>query len=70
MNKIDNQLNKMNFLIGFKNQTDDEARLNEYVRQRGNKWVVLSRKGKVLGTHDTKSDAVNQLKAIEANKHA
>jgi len=67
MNGIDNQLNKMNFLIGFKNKTDDEARLNEYVKQRGNKWVVLSRKGKVLGTHDTKSDAMGQL---EANNHA
>jgi predicted mannosyl-3-phosphoglycerate phosphatase (HAD superfamily) len=70
MNKIDNQLHKMNYLIGFKQDDNDDARLNEYVRQRGNKWVVLSRKGKVLGTHDTKSDAVNQLKAIEANKHA
>jgi hypothetical protein len=70
MNGIDKQLDKMNFLIGFKNTSDEESRLNEYVRERGNKWVVLSKKGKVLGTHDTKSDALNQLKAIEANKHA
>lgn len=70
MNEMNKQLSKMNFLIGFKQEDDEESRLNEYVRQRGNKWVVLSKKGKVLGTHDTKSDAVNQLKAIEANKHA
>jgi len=36
----------MNYLIGFKQDDNDDARLNEYVRQRGNKWVVLSRKGK------------------------
>jgi len=41
----------------------------EYVRKRGNKWVVLSKKGKVLGRHDTKGEANDQLAAIEANKH-
>lgn len=41
----------------------------KYVRRRGNKWVVLSEAGKVLGTHDSKEDANRQLRAIEANKH-
>lgn len=41
----------------------------KYIRRRGNKWVVLSKKGDVLGTHDTKADAVRQLGAIESNKN-
>ena len=39
-----------------------------FVRRRGKDWVVLSRKGKVLGTHSNKEDALSQLRAIEANK--
>lgn len=39
-----------------------------FVRRRGNKWVVVSRKGKLLGTHPTKEEALAQLRAIESNK--
>ncbi len=43
--------------------------LNEFVEKRGNKWVVLDHtKSRVLGTHPTKQLALNQLRAIEANK--
>ena len=42
--------------------------VNEYLKKKGNKWVVLSKKGKLLGTHDTKEKAMKQLAAIEANK--
>jgi hypothetical protein len=43
--------------------------LDEHIEQRGNKWVITNKtKTKVLGTHDTKEKAVNQLQAIEANK--
>lgn len=42
---------------------------NAYVRRRGNKWVVLSEKGKVLGTYNTKSEAVKRLKQIEYFKN-
>src|SRR5262245_39824244 len=39
------------------------------VEQRGDKWVVLPESGdKVLGTHDTKEEALRQLRAIEASK--
>ncbi len=39
------------------------------IQQRGSKWVVLPENGdKVLGTHDTKEDALAQLRAIEASK--
>lgn len=41
----------------------------DFVEKRGSKWVVLSKDGKVLGTHDTEREAVIQLRAIEASKH-
>ena len=43
--------------------------LNEVIRKEGNKWVVRSKKGKKLGTHDTKKEAQAQLTAIEINKN-
>lgn len=45
-------------------------RINETVRQRGNKWVLLSSAGKVLGTHDTKQEAKAQETAIQISKHS
>lgn len=48
---------------------NEENVLMEYIRKRDGKWVVVSRKNKVLGTHDTKEDALAQLRAIEAHKH-
>lgn len=42
----------------------------EFVEKRGDKWVVLDHtRTKVLGTHDSKEDAEEQLRAIEANKN-
>lgn len=55
-------------------ETDDVVKLYSSVKiskieQRGSKWVVLDSSGsEVLGEHDTKEDAVEQLQAIEANK--
>lgn len=43
--------------------------IHESIKKRGSKWVVLSKKGKVLGTHDTKKEATKQLQAIEISKH-
>lgn len=40
------------------------------IEKRGDEWVVLSEKGKVLGRHDTKKSAKRQLRAIEAAKRA
>jgi hypothetical protein len=37
------------------------------VKRKGSKFVLLSRTGKVLGTHDTKAKAFKQESAI---KHA
>ena len=54
--------------INAKNEFLKEDKVFEFVRKSGSKWKVYSRKGKVLGTHDTKEDADNQLAAIEANK--
>lgn len=50
-------------------QTFKQFVLNEKIQKRGNKFVVTDSSGsKVLGTHDTREDAVNQLQAIEASK--
>jgi len=45
------------------------AQINEKIVHRGNKWVVMNKKGtKVLGTHPTREKAVKQLQAIEISK--
>ena len=42
----------------------------EMIQRRKGKFVVTDSTGsKVLGTHESKSDALAQLKAIEASKH-
>lgn len=39
------------------------------IELRGSKWVVVSEDGsRVLGIHDTKSEARRQLIAVEASK--
>lgn len=40
------------------------------IRKSGNRWQVVSKDGKVLGTHDTKKEAEAQLAAVEASKHS
>lgn len=42
--------------------------INEKIEKEGDQWVVKSEEGKTLGSHPTKEDAVEQLKAIEASK--
>lgn len=39
------------------------------VRQVGKNWVVLSEKGKRLGTYKSKKDAEERLRQIEYLKH-
>src|SRR4026207_69959 len=41
----------------------------DYIEKRGEKWVVLSKEGEVLGTHPSEEEARKQLAAVEANKH-
>lgn len=38
------------------------------IRKRGSKYVVLSKRGRVLGTHGSRAAAQRQLAAIEASK--
>jgi hypothetical protein len=38
------------------------------VVRRGNKWVVLSKSGRVLGTHSSKKAAREQQKALYASE--
>ncbi len=47
-----------------------EVLVEKKVAKEGNEWVVRSEStGKVLGRHKRKQDAMEQLRAIEANKH-
>ena len=60
-----------NAFVG-KNTTMNEEQpknLSEYIKHRGNKWYVVSKKGKTLGKHETEHEALAQLRAIEANKN-
>lgn len=42
----------------------------EKIKKRGNKWIVTDHTGKkILGTHDTREDALKQLRAVEYFKH-
>lgn len=48
-------------------------RIDETIEKSGNKWKVFSKKKvngkrKLLGTHSTREEAVDQLQAIEASK--
>lgn len=48
----------------------DSFVINEMIRKRGKKWVVLDKSGKkILGTHPSREKAMKQLQAIEINKH-
>lgn len=42
--------------------------LNEVIKKEGSKWVLYSKKGKVLGKHDTKESAKKQEAAIQISK--
>lgn len=40
------------------------------IRRRNGKFQVVTRDGsRVLGTHDTKDEALKQLRAVESSKH-
>lgn len=53
-------------VYGFSEYTS----INEKIEKRNGKWVVLDSSGKkVLGTHSTKKEAVDQLQAIEISKN-
>ena len=42
-----------------------ESKMNEYIKQVGSKWRVVSKSGKNMGTYDTKEEAVKRLGQIE-----
>lgn len=44
-------------------------KLNEYITHSGDKWIVHSEDGKVLGTHDSEEKAKDQLQAIHISQH-
>ena len=45
-----------------------QKQIEKYITNQDGKWQVHAESGKVLGTHDSKTDAVRQLAAVEANK--
>lgn len=38
------------------------------IKKEGSRWVVRSKKGRKLGSHRTKKEALAQLRAVEASK--
>ena len=38
------------------------------IKKQGEKWVVTTKSGRVLGKHDSEKKALRQLAAIEASK--
>lgn len=38
------------------------------IKKEGSQWVVRSKKGRKLGSHRTKKEALAQLRAVEASK--
>lgn len=40
------------------------------IKKKGNKFLVTSHTGKVLGTHESRKKALQQLRAVEWSKHA
>lgn len=40
------------------------------IEKRGSSWIVTTESGRVLGKHRTKKEALRQLRAVEAAKHA
>lgn len=53
---------------GFTTEVKDED-TERFIKHEHGKWNVYSEAGKLLGSHDTKDDAVAQLQAIESHKH-
>jgi hypothetical protein len=51
-----------------KQDVEHFAAVVKYIRQVDEQYCVFSEAGKNLGCHDTKADAVQQLRAIEVNK--
>lgn len=45
-----------------------KSRTEKIIRHEGDKWILYSHKGKVLGRHPTKEKAEAQERAVEANK--
>jgi transcription termination factor NusB len=54
-----------NYAEEFAGFCNDALIKTAYIKKRDGKWVILSEKGKVLGTYDTKESAVKRLKQIE-----
>lgn len=42
---------------------------NQYIKHRGNKWVILNKEGEVLSHHDSEEKAEEAFAAMMANKH-
>lgn len=42
---------------------------NQYIRKRGDKYVIVNKQGKVLSRHTSKAKAESSFRAMEASKH-
>ena len=59
----------INKLISYAISYENNFVKISYIRKVKGKWVVFSRKGKRLGTYDTKAEAAKRLRQIEFFKH-
>jgi hypothetical protein len=69
---------EMNQKSSYEEEDDDIAEyeldgqvvkaVDHFVKKRGDKWVVVSHHGRVLGTHPSRDKALAQLRAVEVNK--
>jgi|CryBogDrversion2_4_1035264.scaffolds.fasta_scaffold03893_2 hypothetical protein len=55
--------------MSFNERYAAEKTANQYVKQQGDKWVVLNKEGDVLSHHDSKEKADASFSAMMANKH-
>jgi len=39
------------------------------ILKKGKKWIVVSKKGKKIGSYSSKKEAIDRLKQIEIFKH-
>jgi uncharacterized protein len=53
----------------FNEDGDDKKTRRDKIEFRNGKYLVMSKSGKVLGTHSTRESAERQLRAVEANKN-
>ena len=64
-----NLLQLEDYANDFESFSNESLVKTSFIKKRNGKWVILSEKGKTLGTYDTKQEAVERLRQIEYFKN-